>query len=181
MPLLASDRTIEWLSNELRDHLVGRLARRGGRRADAEDAVQSAILTLVARRDPVPATEEGDTTRRMRRLRLGNWVSLVASRLLARAAHSRRHEVDTQRARPSSVPNPVGDGSWLDGYVVRELLDRVPESDREVLVMRAVGYDIPEMAERLGVGEEAVSKRLQRARHRIQTLIESESRPTYPD
>jgi DNA-directed RNA polymerase specialized sigma24 family protein len=172
MPLPASDRTVEWLSSELRDRLVRKLSRRGAGHADAEDAYQRALVALLTHRDELPPDREGDQTRRMRRLRLGKWLEVVAGRFLARSYRLKNRETILPDPNLALVSSPLGDGAWIDGYRVRELLDRMDQTDREILVLRGVGYDLREIGAKLGITEEAASKRLQRARHRFGNALE---------
>jgi len=177
MPLPASDRTVEWLSSELRIHLVRKLSRRGAGHADVEDACQRAFIAFLNHRVESPDGREGDTTRRLRRLRLGKWLEVVAGRFLSRTARQRSRECDLPFPDAGLVASPLADGRWMDGYAVREVLDRLDANDREVLVLRGVGYEIREIAERLKLSEDAVSKRLQRARTRFETALASEGCP----
>ena len=51
---------------------------------------------------------------------------------------------------------------------VRELLDELPDADREILTLRyALEYDAPAIAEMLGLAVTAVHMRLSRARQRL--------------
>ncbi len=51
---------------------------------------------------------------------------------------------------------------------VRELLDELPDPDREILTLRyALEYDAPKIADMLGLAVTAVHMRLSRARHRL--------------
>ena len=51
---------------------------------------------------------------------------------------------------------------------VRELLDELPDADREILTLRyALEYDAPKIAEMLGLAVTAVHMRLSRARQRL--------------
>lgn len=167
MPLPASDRTVEWLSSDLRNHLVRKLSRRGAGHADAEDACQRAFIVFLRHRVDAPDGPEGDTTRRLRRLRLGKWLEVVAGRLLTRTARQQSRECVQAIPEAGMVSSPLADGRWMDGYTVREVLDRLDANDREILVLRGVGYGIQEIAERLGIPDDTAGKRLQRARDRF--------------
>lgn len=173
MELRAADRTLRWLSSDLRARMVGRLARHARSRADAEDAYQAALAVLAEKRDPHGLAPEGEPTRVLRRQRLVGFLYVVAKRFLIRQERRRQREPDVSAAASAhlvSAPGLDGDAR-LDGYLVRDVLMELSADDRQLLSLRAIGCDTRELAERLGIGADAAEKRLQRARERFRQRL----------
>src|SRR3954452_9328324 len=64
---------------------------------------------------------------------------------------------------------------------VRELLDELPDADREILTLRyALEYDAPAIADMLGLAVTAVHMRLSRARQRLAEKLSAQGVRTSP-
>ena len=64
---------------------------------------------------------------------------------------------------------------------VRELLDELPDADREILTLRyALEYDAPAIADMLGLAVTAVHMRLSRARQRLAEKLSAQDVRTSP-
>lgn len=123
-------------------------------RTDVEDLVQEAFMTAW---------------RELSRLRkpesFATWISTIA-RNLARASLADRARRDRAQR---SAPRPIGSGSERDKLYRRVIgeVERLPESYREVFLLRYVGeHDCADIARCLGVALGTVTSRLSRG-HQI--------------
>lgn len=153
---VAQDRLVrEWLPI-----VVRWCARLGGPAVDPEDAAHEVFLIVLRRLDAVYDAE-----------RLGPWLFGITRRVLA--AHRRRAWV--RRWLPGATAEPVqhvGPARLVEisetGERVRSALDRLAESEREVLVLCVLEERADsEVAEMLGIPKNTVKSRLHRARERF--------------
>ena len=127
-----------------------------GNRADAEDAAQDALLAAFRQ----ASTFRGASTVR-------SWLYAIAKNsaraCLRSRGRRRRRELSTPPPRAVSDPSE----SWA-----RELLSRLPEKFREVLLLCDVnGFTYEEAAETLRCPVKTVSSRLFRARERMAEFL----------
>lgn len=134
------------------------------RREDVDDVVQSVFRRFFqaagSGRYACPSEQE-------------LWDILIAitlNRLRSGAAFHRAAKRDVrQTVGPDSLeatPAP-GEGGGAEGYlrlVVDETLERMPEELRAVVRMRMIGFEVAEIAERLGRSKRTVERLLQEAR-----------------
>jgi RNA polymerase sigma-70 factor (ECF subfamily) len=145
---------------------------------DARDAVQEAFISAHQSIDSFAGHS-----------RLSTWLHrIVVNCCLMKLRSRRRHP---EESIESLLPTFDGDGQhadvpdapWVDivGEVerkercalVRELIGRLPDSYRTVLLMRDIEeLDTAETARLLGVTENAVKIRLHRARQALRTLLD---------
>ena len=133
------------------------LDRLGGDPELASDLAQEAFVRLY-RRGTFPNSPEA-------------WLATVATNLFrnARKTDSRRRRLLTpargEGAHADSTPDPAArvdaEESRRD---VRMALDRLPERDRQLLLLRAEGFSYRELAEILDIAEGSVGTLLARAR-----------------
>jgi len=151
-----------------RPRLFTFLARLSRRRDVAEDLLDETWLRLVA-----SAARLADDTC------LAAWLFTVARNL--HASWCRHRAVDAARLvdAPASWPPPAAGESPFDATARNETerrleraLARLAGRDREVLLLIAGGLSPAEAALTLGVGPEALRKRLQRARERLALEME---------
>lgn len=136
----------------------------GGRRADAEDVFQEAILRAIrsiARYDPA---------RPFAAWLKGIAANVVADQHRARQARMRLVEGATANAEP-----PDDDDSPVDepdrGRVVAALAE-LPAPTRAVLLLHhGEGFSVAETAQLTGLNLEAVKKRLQRGRAELRERL----------
>lgn len=169
IPMMA-ERTLRWLSGELRTQMVQRLGRYTASRTDAEDAYQIALTALAARRSVGgPRRLEGERTASLRHARLVSYLYVIAKRyLISRYRREVRFPHAALEPLADRVPAPsAGADVYLDGYLVRQALLTLSPEDRDLLTRKAVGASCDELAQRLGITPAAVEKRLQRARERF--------------
>ena len=131
--------------------------RRSGDPDLAADVAQDAFLRLY-RRGSMPESPDA-------------WLATVALNLLrnSRSKRSRRLRLLT----PSRGEGALGDpgpsppevvGAAEERARVRAALDRLPERDRDLLLLRAEGYGYRDMAAALGLHEASLGTLLARAR-----------------
>jgi RNA polymerase sigma-70 factor (ECF subfamily) len=139
------------------DRLFRFLNRQCGDPELATDVVQEAFLQLL-RRGSMPDHPEA-------------WLITVTMNLFrnARSAHARRRRLLTlERARNAAgdpVPTPEQLASSNETRDrVRAALDRLPERERHLLLLRAEGYGYREIAHALDLNEASVGTLLARAK-----------------
>jgi len=144
---------------------------------DAEDAVQEAFLSAFRALDRF----EGQA-------RLGTWLHRITVNAALMKLRSRRRKPEESMEELS--PRFQEDGNhevlprpWKDAdrvladkelrAGVREAIDRLPETYRNVLLLRDIEeLDTAETAEVLGVSENAVKTRLHRARVALREVLD---------
>jgi RNA polymerase sigma-70 factor, ECF subfamily len=133
---------------------VSAYARRRVARAEAEDAVAETFLVAWRRLDEMPSDAKP-------------WLLGVARRVLAnqRRAAGRRLAL-AQRVAQERAAEP-------EHHPILEALERLSESDRELLLLMAWdGLSTGEAAATLGCSRAAVKVRLHRARRRLHVELE---------
>jgi len=158
---------------------LGRIAARHGIRGEAiEDVVQSALLGILrSYRGPDDAAqlysyaaravqnEAGKVHRRHARKE----SRLVAPPTTPRGNFVHEHEqvwpADIEAADPLEC---VIAAESVAGAIER--LRELPEPERAILLLGAAGYGVAEIAERVGLSERAVRKRVTRANARLREL-----------
>jgi RNA polymerase sigma-70 factor, ECF subfamily len=145
---------------------------------DSADAVQDAFLSAFRSLESF----EGNSA-------LGTWLYRIVVNvcLMRLRARSRSREVRIDDLLPTfdesgHHSHPVR--AWQDGALarltgpetrahVRACMDRLPDSYREVLVLRDIEeLDTEQTAQHLGINPGAVKTRLHRARQALRTLLE---------
>jgi len=153
---------VEGLLRELAPRALAALVRRFGDFADAEDAVQEALLAAATqwREEGLPQNPRG-------------WLVTVAARRLTdiwRADAARRRREDLAAAREPAVPADVPE---LDDSLALLFLCCHPVLSPESaipLTLRAVGgLSTAEIATAFMVPEDTMAKRISRAKQRIKT------------
>ena len=153
---------VEGLLRELAPRALAALVRRFGDFADAEDAVQEALLAAATqwREEGLPQNPRG-------------WLVTVAARRLTdiwRADAARRRREDLGAAREPAVPADVPE---LDDSLALLFLCCHPVLSPESaipLTLRAVGgLSTAEIATAFMVPEDTMAKRISRAKQRIKT------------
>jgi RNA polymerase sigma-70 factor (ECF subfamily) len=145
---------------------------------DARDAVQEAFVNAWRN---LPRFEEGS--------RLSTWLHRITvnAALMKLRSRRRRPEEPIEDLLPTFAEDghqtppsePWGEPADLAldrkrlAEVVRQQIDRLPDTYRLVLLLRDIeGLDTAEAAEVLGVTENAVKLRLHRARQALRTLLD---------
>jgi RNA polymerase sigma-70 factor (ECF subfamily) len=133
------------------------LNRLGGDADLAADLVQEAFVRLY-RRGSLPDSP-------------GSWLAAVATNLFRnhkRALGRRARLLTTERAAAShsdAAPSPLTDVEAADARRrVRAALDRLPDRDRRLLLLRAEGFSYEELADVLSIAPGSVGTLLARAR-----------------
>jgi predicted RNA polymerase sigma factor len=155
-----AERTVEDLLRDLAPRVLNTLAQRHGDFADAEDAVQEALIAATSQWavDGVPDNPRG-------------WLTAVAARRLTdiwRSDTARHHREAVAAARMPTVAPHVPD---IDDSLTLLLLcchPALPPSTAIPLTLRAVGgLTTAEIARAFLIPEPAMAKRITRAKHRI--------------
>jgi len=113
-----------------------------------------------------------------------HWLSIVtlnACRMILRrrAAEQRRRDAVEERT-PEAPPSAPRDSLLRD--LVLQLLDRIEEGTRLVLLMRFVeGFSYPEIAAQLELSESAVKMRASRGAKQLRALYEEAARTHEPE
>jgi len=144
---------------KLPDHLTPR--------ADPEDVVQSVFRVFFdGARKGLYQVPDGQT--------LWNLLGVVTVNKV-RALHA-RHGAARRDARltvawdPDTADRPAG-GDDLLQVAVRDVLEQLPSAEREAVELRLEGYEVAEIAGRVGRSKRAVERSLQKARERLTELM----------
>ncbi|HEY1377013.1 MAG TPA: sigma-70 family RNA polymerase sigma factor, partial [Gemmataceae bacterium] len=73
---------------------------------------------------------------------------------------------------------PEGTEDFADTFlrlVVRDTLERLPPAERQMLELRMEGYEVSEIADRVGRSKRTVERLLQQARTRLKSLLDEDS------
>ncbi len=150
----------------LRSHLLARLRARGASWEDAEDAIQEAMIRL-----PDTQTVFGmDCLLPQYEQRLLAWLTTTAWRLLL---DQRRHTHPGQIfcLQFTDVADRPNETDITEAIHLRLLVAQawhsLNDADRRLLHFKAVGNSCVAIAQRYGLCEEVVKKRIQRARTRF--------------
>jgi RNA polymerase sigma-70 factor (ECF subfamily) len=157
---------VERLFRAYHEPLVRYLTRRLGDRDWAEEVAQETFLRAVRQRGPV-ASERA-------------WGIAVATNLVrdeARTTARRRRHLQVlaaeAREREQEEEVPAIERAQ-EAAVARRVLERLPERDRVVLLLKEEGLDYREIAEALGLSVGSVGTTLVRARRRLAEAYEEE-------
>lgn len=135
--------------------------RRTGERHDlAQDVVQQVFLALarhaleLAKHPSLPGW-------------LFTTTRYAAGHVLRAESRRRKHELAA--GEMNDPETPTSDNEWIEiRPLLDDALDHLPERDREALLQRFFeGLTLSEMAERNGIGEDGVRKRLDRALEKL--------------
>lgn len=145
-----------------------------GDRALSEDVAQETFVAAWRKLD------------RVRAGKLRPWLCAIARNLGRKARRRTRHEQPIEDAQIAAGSNPFDDLVRADSErIVRDALARVPEKYREVLVLYyRDNQSIRDVAETLGISDDAVTQRLSRGRRYLadglSAIVESSLRGTRP-
>ena len=135
----------------------------------AADLAQDALVRLYQRGSPpdVPAA----------------WLITVATNLFrnARGPHSRRRRLLTAARGEGALADPAPSPALAveaadDTARVRVALERLPDRDRQLLLLRAEGYSYADLATALELQVASVGTLLSRAKHAFRAAYEESSR-----
>lgn len=155
---------LRWF-DELRDPLRRYLLCSGASPADADDAVQESFLRLYRHLE-----KNGD------RRNLGGWVFQVARNYLRDERKSARHQrtvpLDDAMACEGGPVDPLGSPEHcaLGEERTRRLraaIERLPEQQRECMLLRSAGLRYREIAGILGINTSSVGTLVHRALARL--------------
>jgi RNA polymerase sigma-70 factor (ECF subfamily) len=147
---------------------------------NAEAAAEVRQQTLLAAVRALPEFR-GDAA-------VGTWLFAIARRACARLRRGRRRAAaalssDLDQAELYRVPDPspLPDDVVAEheiALMLQQAVTELPAPHREVFLLRdAAGLTAPEVAERLGIGVDAVKSRLHRARAAVREAIVERARP----
>lgn len=146
------------ISTDIREHIARCLYRNGASRDDAEDAIQSALLAYHRRTNP---TVIDNVEGWLLRVSFDDWKDICrVKKRWVMLSEWREGGADT-----AEWENPI-----VDRIVLSEILVALSAIEREILDYEARGLSREEMALSLRITEEAVKKRLYRARYKARKL-----------
>lgn len=151
------------------------LGRDLSRRVDPEDVVQSVFRTFFRRAErgqfEVP---QGEDVWRL-------FLVIALNKIRNLAAFHRASCRDVRRTQDSSVaqdlsaaPNastPAPDALDTLRLVIEELLADLPPSNRQAIELRIEGYEVAEIAQRIGRSKRSVERILQEFRARLEGIL----------
>ena len=139
---------------------------------DAEDIVQSVFRRFFKRASQgnyeVPASEE-----------LWNLFLVIAlNRLRAEEAYHRAAKRDASPDRADAEPRQsgrsprtAGPGDRVSNVVIDEALEHLPALQKQVVKLRIEGYEVAEIAEKIGRAKRTVERALQESRKQLSVLL----------
>ncbi len=145
------------------------------RRVDAEDIVQSVFRIFFAGASrgmyDVPAGED------LWKLLLVIALNKIRGASVFHNAAKRdvRNTAELERLEPTAEPEDGEEfaASFLR-LVVNDTLERLPPAERLMLELRMEGYDVGEIADRVGRSKRTVERTLQQARTRLKEVLDEE-------
>jgi RNA polymerase sigma-70 factor, ECF subfamily len=171
--LAGEAQAFEELAARYRESVLALALRRLGRREEARDVAQAALVTaftkLSALRDPS---------------RFGPWLHKIAEALALNATRVTRREVSLDAApHPFRAPEP-GPERLLEQHhltaQVHRSLAALSEATRRAVVLHYLdGHSQAEIAALLGLSAGAVKTRLSRARERLRRELAPEALPAH--
>lgn len=128
-----------------------------GTQWDAEDAVHDALLKL-GERMPEPMDTDSAAAKR--------YVTLTVKRVCIDHLRKKKpNAMETEEGDDGASPEGQTDLAWC--------MEQLSPKDREILLLRFYyGYSVRELAQQMRLSEDAVRKREQRAKRRLQELCE---------
>lgn len=160
------------LLRELGDVVHAFLASRFGHHDFIEDCVQEALMAVhLARHTYDPSRPFRPWLFAIVRHKTIDVLRKQRSRAQAADQYKREQAVLSQAAAtPGASDGAAGDG----------LLERLPEKQREILVLtKVIGYSMAEAAGRLGITQSAAKVRAHRAIHKLRQLLREEADPDH--
>ncbi|MEW2553666.1 RNA polymerase sigma factor [Streptomyces zhihengii] len=138
--------------------LVGFLANQGAGMHVAADIAQDTMLSAYERWDTIDQPRA--------------WVHTVASRKLVRSIASCEEQPVEQVPEPTSLlANPDAIVTWEARHDLLPLLRSLPPRQRQVLAWALSGFTPGDIAEQLGMSDEAVRASLYKARRAVAAAI----------
>ncbi|RCV49212.1 RNA polymerase sigma factor [Marinitenerispora sediminis] len=137
----------------------------GGSKQDAEDAVSYALLELWKRERSAPGEIHNPRA----------WMATAARRHLLRTFERAKVEAAHERLpdRPARVGRPEAEYEHSEAARrAMALVARLPRGERSAVALRSIdGMDTREIAEVLGISEDAVRARLSRGYRTLRRLL----------
>jgi RNA polymerase sigma-70 factor (ECF subfamily) len=154
-----------------RAETAGQLARR----VDAEDIVQSVFRIFFTRASrglyDVPDGED------LWKLLLVIALNKIRNEAEYHKAEKRDVGTTADLDQLASAAEPGGGDDFATTFlrlVVQDTLEQLPPLQRQLLELRMEGYDVNEIADRVGRSKRTVERSLQQARNRLKSLFEED-------
>jgi RNA polymerase sigma-70 factor (ECF subfamily) len=146
------------------------------RRVDAEDIVQSVFRIFFAAATQglydVPAGED------LWKLLLVIALNKIRAEGVFHQAAKRDVRATAELARIDPAAEPDDGEDFATSFlrlVVKDTLERMPPLERQALELRMEGYEVAEIADRVGRSKRTVERCLQQARTRLKSLLDEDS------
>jgi RNA polymerase sigma-70 factor (ECF subfamily) len=146
------------------------------RRVDAEDIVQSVFRIFFAAASQglydVPAGED------LWKLLLVIALNKIRAEGVFHQAAKRDVRATAELARIDPAAEPEDGNDFATSFlrlVVKDTLERMPPLERQAIELRMEGFEVAEIAHRLGRSKRTVERSLQQARIRLKSLLDEES------
>src|SRR3954454_1202500 len=145
------------------------------RRVDADDIVQSVFRIFFAAASQglydVPAGED------LWKLLLVIALNKIRAEGVFHQAAKRDVRATAELARIDPKAEPDDGDDFATSFlrlVVNDTLERMPPLERQALELRMEGYEVAEIADRMGRSKRTVERSLQQARTRLKSLLDVE-------
>ena len=166
----AADELYHRYADRIRSLVRAELSRSLARRLDPDDIVQSVFrrFFVATGRGRYHLPTDAD---------LWNlFVTITLNRLRSAERFHRAAKRDVHRSVDAAALAAVADDETgtLD-RAVADALDLLPDTHREVVQLRLDGWEVAELANRIGRSKRTVERMLQEARERLDTILASET------
>lgn len=162
-------------ANRLRALAKANTSAQLARRVDAEDIVQSVFRIFFAGASQglydVPDGED------LWKLLLVIALNKVRGEGVFHQAAKRDVRATAELDRIDPTAEPAGDDDFAMTFlrlVVQDTLEQLPAKERQMLELRMEGYDVGDIAERVGRSKRTVERCLQQARTRLKSLFDED-------
>jgi len=162
-------------ANRLRALAKANTSAQLARRVDAEDIVQSVFrIFFTGASQGMYDVPDGED---LWKLLLVIALNKVRGEGIFHQAAKRDVRATAELERIDPTAEPAGDDDFAMTFlrlVVQDTLERLPAKERQMLELRMEGYDIGDIAERVGRSKRTVERCLQQARTRLKSLFDED-------
>jgi len=160
---------------EVYQRYAGRLERlvapRAGGLYDASDVVQSAFRTFITTAD------NGHYDLPDGRDLWGLLVAIALNKLRSRVRYetARKRSPAAGRRGATCAEESFAENDGSEGVDVRDVLERLPPEERELVELRLAGHDVEDIARRVGRSKRTVERQLQSCRDALAKLVATDA------
>ena len=153
--------TLETLWERYSCRLLAFIRSRVSDEAEAEDILQEVFVRVHRHLCCLPTPAKMDS-----------WIYQIARHLIIDSYRRRKPQVELPESFPAEADLPEDDPEAELSLSMRDLLDELPASDRQTLLLTDFqGLSQRELASRLGISVSGAKSRVQRARDKLRAML----------